>query len=175
MLHLLDALQPVCYTADKKRMPTEVASFPMHFNCIAIMIQALLVASVRCTHTDLVRDTVVALIQRTRTSCQLILQVAPVQRTHTTLQYFAPSSRVVNKFLHQVPNKACGSPRTRIRQAAESRCGSCRVGNGPMVLPPSRALEGMVPWPIQEEMIACSSRYLTACARSPAICYALQP
>jgi hypothetical protein len=57
------------------------------------------VASVRCTHTDLVRDAVVALIQRTRTSCQLILQVAPARRTHMTPQYFAPSPRVVNKFL----------------------------------------------------------------------------
>jgi hypothetical protein len=44
----------------------------------------LIVASARCTHTDLVRDAV----------------VAPIRRTHTTLQYFAPSSRVVNKFLN---------------------------------------------------------------------------
>ena len=60
MLHLLDAL--------KLPSATPSCAYPAHSYFVAH------VASIRCTNTYLVRDAVVALIQRTRTSCQLILR-----------------------------------------------------------------------------------------------------
>ena len=79
-LHLLDALQLVCYTVDKNE-----CQWRLHlFDALIRIWYGMLLLRLSSALEHLVSS---------------FFGVAPARRTHMTPQYFAPSPRVVNKFL----------------------------------------------------------------------------